>query len=473
MDAGSVLEWCVAPGDTVARGDVVAVIHTDKNDIDAEAFEDGVIGELLVEPGVEVPVGTPIATIVAAGAASPPESEPAPEPEPAAEPAPEPPPTPTPEPDPGPPPPPAAGSMPHEPPVFSPLVRRLVRDGHLDPDRIQGTGPGGSLTRADVEAAAAAATVVAPGEPRPAGPPRRVSPRARRLAAELGVDPGLVVARRGGPVTGDDVTASSTAPPAPPASTAPPAETPTERPDATTPTPTPTPAGPPDDRAVAMRRRIATLMERSKREIPHYHLIRRIDCTTALAWLTRHNEERPARERMIPAALLLTAVARAAAEVPGFNGHWREGAFQPADRVDLGLIVNLREGGLLVPVITDAATLGAPEMMDRVHGAVSRARKGRLRSSELGEGTITVSELGDGGADAVFGVIHPPQVALVGFGRPHQAPWVEHGMIGVRTVVDTTLAADHRVSDGHAGSRFLLALDTALQDPAALEGAPS
>ena len=82
---------------------------------------------------------------------------------------------------------------------------------------------------------------------------------------------------------------------------------------------------------------------------------------------------------------------------PLATGHWRDGAYQPADRVDLGLIVTLRDGGLLVPVIADAAALGAPEMMERVHGAVSRARKGRLRSSELGEGTITVSELGDGG----------------------------------------------------------------------------
>ena len=282
-----------------------------------------------------------------------------------------------------------------------------------------------------------------------------------------------MVARRGGPVTGDDITIAvpitTAAPTAPPAA---PAPAPAAERSASSP-PVGATAAPGDERALAMRRRIATLMERSKREIPHYHLLRRIDLTTALAWLTRHNEDRPARERMIPAALLLAAVARAAAEVPGFNGHWRDGAYQPADRVDLGLIVTLRDGGLLVPVIADAAALGAPEMMERVHGAVSRARKGRLRSSELGEGTITVSELGDGGADAVFGVIHPPQVALVGFGRPHEVPWAQDGMVGVRTVVDTTLAADHRVSDGHAGSRFLLALDTALQDPAALEGAPS
>lgn len=466
MDAGSVLEWCVAPGDTVRRGDVIAVIHTDKNDIDAEAFEDGVIGELLVELGVEVPVGTPIATIVPAGSASP-EPEPVPEPEPEPEPVPEPEPEPEARVEPEPPPAPVV-----EAPVFSPLVRRLVRDGHVDPERIVGTGPGGTLTRADVEAAAAAVREAASGgsgpppAPRPTGPPRRISPRARRLAAELGVDPRQVTARRGGPVTGDDITTAAPAQDSPAAPSAPDAGPPLA-------------AAPDDDRALAMRRRIATLMERSKREIPHYHLIRRIDLTTTLAWLARHNEERPARERMIPAALLLTAVARAAAEVPGFNGHWRDGTYHPADRVDLGLIVNLRDGGLLVPVIADADRLGSPELMERLHGAVSRARKGRLRSSELGEGTITVSELGDGGADAVFGVIHPPQVALVGFGRPHEVAWAEHAMVGVRTVVDTTLAADHRVSDGHAGSRFLLALDAHLQDPASLhdpaapQGAPS
>jgi pyruvate dehydrogenase E2 component (dihydrolipoamide acetyltransferase) len=483
MDAGSVLEWCVAPGDPVRRGDVVAVIHTDKNDIDAEAFEDGVIGALLVEPGVEVPVGTPIATIVPSGSSStessstesssaPPDPEPEPTPEPERVPATASTPAP------------GAGAAAHEPPVFSPLVRRLVRDGHLDPDRIIGTGPGGSLTRADVEAATAAATAASaatatgaptsPSAPRPTGPPRRVSPRARRLAAELGIDPNLVTARPGGPVTGDDITTAATSPAAtsPTVAAAPVAAAPAAQPAASSPPVGSAPA-PDDDRALAMRRRIATLMERSKREIPHYHLIRRIDLTAALTWLSRHNDNRTARERMIPAALLLSAVARAAAEVPGFNGHWRDGAYQPADRVDLGLIVNLRDGGLLVPVIADAAALGAPELMERVHGAVSRARKGRLRSSELGEGTITVSELGDGGADAVFGVIHPPQVALVGFGRPHEVPWAQDGMVGVRTVVDTTLAADHRVSDGHAGSRFLLALDTHLQDPAALEGAPS
>ena len=451
MDAGSVLEWCVAPGDAVHRGDVVAVIHTDKNDIDAEAFEDGVIGALLVEPGVEVAVGTPIATIVPAGSSSAPPGSPSASPEPEGEPQPEPEPEPE-------------GRSRSRPRPPAPVPRRTSRPCSR-PSCADWCATATSIPTAS-SARARAGRSPGPTSKRPPRPP----PRAPQPAGPPRLPP--------------------LDPPAHPAASRPgPAASPPSwasirtwwSPDAAA-------------RSLAMRRRIATLIERSKREIPHYHLLRRIDLTTALAWLTRHNEDRPARERMIPAALLLAAVARAAAEVPGFNGHWRDGAYQPADRVDLGLIVTLRDGGLLVPVIADAAALGAPEMMERVHGAVSRARKGRLRSSELGEGTITVSELGDaihgacigGGidlvtacdvrlcsADAVFGVIHPPQVALVGFGRPHEVPWAQDGMVGVRTVVDTTLAADHRVSDGHAGSRFLLALDTALQDPAALEGAPS
>jgi pyruvate dehydrogenase E2 component (dihydrolipoamide acetyltransferase) len=99
---------------------------------------------------------------------------------------------------------------------------------------------------------------------------------------------------------------------------------------------------------------------------------------------------------------------------------------------------------------------------------VARARRARLRGAESNAATVTVTSLGDLGVDKVFGVIQPPQVALVGFGALRERPWAEGGMLAVRPVVTATLSADHRVSDGHRGGRFLAAVDRRLQEPARL-----
>jgi pyruvate dehydrogenase E2 component (dihydrolipoamide acetyltransferase) len=103
--------------------------------------------------------------------------------------------------------------------------------------------------------------------------------------------------------------------------------------------------------------------------------------------------------------------------------------------------------------------------MGGLRDLVERARAGRLRSSELSDSTITVTNLGDQGVEAVFGVIYPPQVAIVGFGKVVERPWVVEDRIVPRRVVRATLSADHRVSDGHRGARFLAALDRWLQKP--------
>jgi pyruvate dehydrogenase E2 component (dihydrolipoamide acetyltransferase) len=217
-----------------------------------------------------------------------------------------------------------------------------------------------------------------------------------------------------------------------------------------------------------MRQAIGRLMARSTREIPHYHVDLDIDLGAAMSWLELANEGRPATARLLPAALLLRATALAALEVPGINGTWEDDHLVTPDGVHLGVAVSLRTGGLVTPVIPDAASRTVDELMGALRDLVTRARGGHLKASELAGATLTVTNLGDLGADRVSGVIYPPQVGLVGFGRIRERPWAQGGLLGVRPVVTATLAADHRASDGLVGSRFLAAVGTHLANPETL-----
>jgi pyruvate dehydrogenase E2 component (dihydrolipoamide acetyltransferase) len=214
-----------------------------------------------------------------------------------------------------------------------------------------------------------------------------------------------------------------------------------------------------------MRLAIGRLMARSKREIPHYYLSNTVDLTAAMGWLHQRNRELAISQRLVPAALLLKAAALAARQVPELNGYWDNDQFNAAGAVHLGVPVSLRGGGLLTPAIRDAADLPPGELMARLHDLVIRARAGRLRRAELTDATITVTNLGDQGVEAVFGVIFPPQVALVGIGKVTERPVAVNGMIGPRPTVITTLSADHRASDGYTGARFLTAMSDLLQRP--------
>jgi len=135
----------------------------------------------------------------------------------------------------------------------------------------------------------------------------------------------------------------------------------------------------------------------------------------------------------------------------------------------VGVAISLRQGGLVAPAIHDAGRKRLATLMRELGDLVKRARAGTLRSSEISDPTITVTNLGDQGVEAVFGVIYPPQVALVGFGRIAERPWVENGALRVMPVVSVSLSADHRVSDGHRGALFLAELGRLLQEPAALD----
>jgi pyruvate dehydrogenase E2 component (dihydrolipoamide acetyltransferase) len=214
-----------------------------------------------------------------------------------------------------------------------------------------------------------------------------------------------------------------------------------------------------------MRQAIAAAMSRSNREIPHYYLEMEIDMSRSLRWLEGENLKRPVRERILPAALLLKGVARALRDVPELNGFWLDDRLEVKPELHIGFAVALRGGGLITPAIHNVERLSLNELMKAMGDLIDRTRAGRLRSSEMTDTTITVTNLGDLGARTVYGVIYPPQVALVAFGRIMERPWAEGGMLGVRRAVTATLAADHRATDGHRGSQFMEALNRHLQQP--------
>jgi pyruvate dehydrogenase E2 component (dihydrolipoamide acetyltransferase) len=145
-----------------------------------------------------------------------------------------------------------------------------------------------------------------------------------------------------------------------------------------------------------------------------------------------------------------------------------EGGLQPQEAIHIGFAVSLRQGGLVIPAIHHVDAKSLDEVMEALNDVTLRSRTGKLRSSELTDGTVTVTSLGERGVEKVFGVIYPPQVALVGFGRISDKCWADNGMIGVRPVLTATLAADHRATDGRIGARFLQALNNILQNPGQL-----
>jgi pyruvate dehydrogenase E2 component (dihydrolipoamide acetyltransferase) len=371
MEAGTLVEWLKRPGDTVQRGDIIAVVDTEKGAIEVEVFEDGVVDAILVNPGDKVPVGTVLARIRQAEGAAP-----------------------------------AVPAVPTTPEIFPPAAPAV----------------------ADAAPAPRPAT---PGERR-----RAASPAARRRAVELGIELATVEPTGpGGAITLGDVERAAAAVPA-----------------AT-------------NRLAAMRRAIAAAMSRSKREIPHAYVTTSIEMTRALGWLRAENERRDVADRLLPVVLVLKAVAAALHEVPELNGFWANDRLKPAPGIHIGVAIFLRDGGLVSPAVHDVDRKDLTTVMRELGDLVARARAGSLRSSELADATITVTNLGDQGVESTLGIIYPPQVALVGFGRISDRPWVADGRVEARPVLVATLSFDHRAVDGHRAGRFLAAVDRHLQSP--------
>ncbi|MBA3059823.1 MAG: 2-oxo acid dehydrogenase subunit E2 [Gammaproteobacteria bacterium] len=419
MDEGTLLEWRVKPGDAVKRGQVVAVVDTSKAAVDVEIWHDGVVHELLVAVDEKVPVDTVLATLLAPGEVAP--ASPA---SPASRAA-------------------ATALAQTEPAQASPVAPE----------------PRVIATPAPATGPAPAAPLSPPANKVVAAARHPVSPSARRRALALGIDPDTV---RGtgaqGSVTLADVEAATHAAPRP------------EPAMATVVAAAATPAAA-VDRQKAMRQAIAAAMSRSKREIPHYYLSETIPMTRALEWLQKRNEGLPITERILTAAFLLKAVAAALRRTPELNGFYRDGQFEPSTAVHTGVAISLRGGGLVAPAIHDVAAKPLVQLMRELADLVKRARAGSLRSSEMSDPTITITNLGEQSVQSVFGVIYPPQVALVGLGSIDVRPWVEDGQVRALPLLCATLAADHRASDGHRGALFLAELRELLQQPQTLADA--
>ena len=219
------------------------------------------------------------------------------------------------------------------------------------------------------------------------------------------------------------------------------------------------------DFKAGMRQAIAAAMSLSNRDIPHYYLATDIDMSKSLNWLVEQNRKRSIKQRLLPVVLSLKAVARTLKKVPELNASWVDGQLQLNQEIHIGVAITLRGGGLITPALHNVDQLDLDQLMVALSDLINRTRTGKLRGSEMTDAGITVTNLGDLGVQTVYGVIYPPQVALVGLGRISERPWAENGLLGVRQVLTATLAADHRASDGHLGAQFLDALNKFLQEP--------
>ncbi|MCW5751871.1 MAG: 2-oxo acid dehydrogenase subunit E2 [Alphaproteobacteria bacterium] len=215
----------------------------------------------------------------------------------------------------------------------------------------------------------------------------------------------------------------------------------------------------------AMRGAIGATMARAKREIPHYYLQHTFEFDRALDWLARTNAALGPDRRLVPGALLVKALALACRQFADFNGYWRDGHFEASRAVNVGTAISIPGGGLVAPAIMEADRLELPAVMERLRDLVNRVRVGRYRGSELTGATVTLSSLGERGVEGLWPIINPPQVAIVGAGTPVERPWIRDGRVVPAVTLMLTLAADHRVSDGHRGARFLAAIAAKLQEP--------
>ena len=401
MATGTLAKWHVKAGDAVSKGDIVATIDTMKGLIDMEVFDNGIIASLLVAQGDELNIGAPIAELQVLGEGN----------------------------------------------VSTNYIEKPSVDNIQSTKTDINTSSQINATQAKQEidktkqSAAVTTKLSQQSEVAHTQKATTISPAARKRAAELGIN-WRQISHGHGPAGAiilkdiDDAFNMST--------------------ESTATKPTPT---------EMMRQAITANVSRSKREIPHYYLQLDIVLNKALECLSIHNADLPPNKRVLINALIYCAIARSLKAFPAFNGLYENGQYHPTETVHLGNAISLRTGGLIVTVIRDAQRLGAVELMEVIKDQVSRARKGGLRMSEVTDATVTISNLGDRGADSIQSIIFPPQVAIFGVGRPRKVPCVTDDAIVSATHVNISLAADHRVSDGHSGARLLNKINKLLQSP--------
>lgn len=434
MDEGVLSQWLKAEGDEVRRGDILAEIETDKATMELEAYDEGVLERLLVQDGATVPIGEPIAVIgdgTETPAAAPPAPEraaPAPDeaapapaedaetaapvgpgpPQPAAPPAPDT----------------TAGAQPRI--RTSPLARRIARDHDIDLATIAGTGPGGRIIRADVEAAAAAAERGAEAAaPPPAAPP----------------------------------SAPAAPPPAPPA--------PPPQAEPTPPAPAPPAAALVEDEEIPLSavRRVTARRLAESLDAPHFYLTSVVDAERLLAFRTEVNERLAATGTKVSVNdLLIRACAATLHAHPQINSSWGGDKILRHRRIHVGVAVAI-EDGLIVPVVRDADRKSLGEIATESRALAERARAGRLTPDEFSGGTFTISNLGMYGIDHFTAVINPPEAAILAVGAATDEPVVRDGQLVARPTIKLTLSIDHRVVDGATAAVFLRDLKDTLEEP--------
>jgi pyruvate dehydrogenase E2 component (dihydrolipoamide acetyltransferase) len=422
MEEGILSQWVKHEGDQVRKGDVLAVIETDKAAMEMEAYDEGVLNRILVEEGASVPIGTPIAVIGDAGTA--PAGAAAQSPLPAPD-HPERPPLPPPAPpllEPAP----SAGQVP-----ASPLARKLARERGVDLSTISGSGPGGRVVRADIEEAARLRGTAKP-RPQPGAAPAEPTPPAP------GSHPAALPA--------------AAAPPVPvPAATFPlaPAADAEEIPLTT------------------VRRLTAQRLAASAREAPHFYLTVVADAGKLLAFRAQANQRRGADVKVSVTDLLVKACATALAAHPEINVSWDDTRILRHRRVSIGIAVAI-DDGLIVPVIRDADRKTLTETARESHDLTTRARARKLTPDELSGGTFTISNLGMYGIRQFTAVINPPQAAILAVGEAVRQPVVHGDQVAIATTMALTLSIDHRAVDGATAARFLTRLRELIEEPVAI-----
>ena len=380
QETGKVVHWLKRPGEAVRKGEPIVEIETDKVTVEIEAPASGVLREVTANEGDVVPVGRTIALIVAAGeAAGAPAAAPV---MPAASAA-------------------ATGAVPSQPVAAgavkaSPLARRIAEQHGVDLGRISTAS--GRIEKADVLAYVESRKPAATGNGQ-AGRLVAASPKARRLAAERGLD--LTALRGSGPggaVLADDVPAAAR--PAAPVLSAPPRE-----------------AAP---SVGTVWRIMAERMTASWTSAPHFYLVREVNVRRLASWL-EHARKQPGAH-VTYTDLLVKLVAAALSRHPRANASWGDGAIAQNTDINIGLAVAI-EDGLVVPVIHRADSLRLPEIAARRADVVGRAQAGKLRPADIQGGGFTISNLGMFGVDAFSAIVNPPRSEERRVGKECRSRW--------------------------------------------------
>jgi pyruvate dehydrogenase E2 component (dihydrolipoamide acetyltransferase) len=414
MTEGTLARWLKKEGDTIKAGDVIAEIETDKATMEVEAVDEGVLGKILVADGAaNVKVNEPIAVLVEQGEAVP-SGAPAAAPAPAAAakveaPAPAAAPTP------------AAAPAPvvshGDRVVASPLARRMARIAGIDLAGVKGTGPGGRIVRADIEAVQGGAAA-----PKPAAVPATAPVAAAPVAAPV-------------------VKAAST--------TAPHQLVPHS----------------------SMRKVIARRLTEAKSTIPHFYVSMDIEIDALLKLRAELNARSPkdgaGAFKLSVNDLVIKAAAATLRRVPKVNASYTEDATIFYDDVDISVAVSIAEG-LITPIIRHADVKGLAVISNEMKDLAARAKSGKLKPEEFQGGGFSISNMGMYGVSEFAAIINPPQAAILAVSAGTQRPVVKDGALAIATVMTCTLSVDHRVVDGALGAEWLAEFKKIVEDPLSL-----